>query len=193
VNKTTSFFKKILLYVLIGVIALSLLVASIKIYYTSTFYKPDEGYYIIPTEDEMRLIMHIDGYEIEMIYADEYDSLFGKITYDTSWTIWNHFAGDLYFRSDSILSARIAPKECTPTTVKMRCTNNLYCDTFYNESFEVMRNDKAIEDTIVVDIFFYDSYIIIDGMKLEKMESLGDEVLQELLRLFIDPVLDGEK
>ena len=56
-----------------------------------------------------------------------------------------------------------------------------------------MRNDAAIGDTQTINIYFFDDYITVEGERYEKMESLDDEVLGELIRLFIDPELNLDK
>ena len=186
-EKVGAFLKK----VVIGVIAVVVFVALFKIYFVYKNYVPDEGYYKIADSEDAKIYLHIDGYDIEMLYGDEYYVMFGKATYDTSWRIWQHFAGNLYFRSDSLLSAKLAPEECQPTTVKMKCTDNRYCDTLMDGDLTVMRNDAAIGDTQTIDIYFFDEYIIVEGEKYEKMKSLDDEVLGELIRLFIEPKMNG--
>ena len=177
--------------VVIGIIAVVVFVALFRIYFVYKNYVPDEGYYKIADSEEAKIYLHIDGYDIEMLYGDEYNIMFGKATYDTSWRIWQHFAGDLYFKSDNLLSAKLAPKECQPTTVRMKCTDNRYCDTFADSDFTVIRNDSAIGDTQTIDIYFFDESTIIEGEKYEKMESLDDAVLAELIRLFIEPQMNG--
>ena len=158
------------------------------------YYVPDEGYYKITDDGNVTIYLHINGGIIETLYTDEYCTLFGKATYDTTWEIWQHFAGDLYFRSDSLLSAKLAPEECHPATVKMKCTDNRYCDTLIeSDGFVVLKNEDSIGTRQTIDIYFYDDYIIVDGKKYEKMETLDNEVLGELIRLIIDPEIKGGK
>lgn len=185
-EKVSTILKK----AVIGLIAIVVFAVVFRVSFVYENYVPDEGYYKIADNEDSRIYLHINGYEVEMLYGDEYCTLFGKATYDTSWNIWQHLVGDLYFRSDSLLSAKMAPEECHPTTVRMKCTDNLYCDTLIeSDDFVVMRNDAAIGDTQTIDIYFFDEYITVEGEKYEKMESLDDEVLGELIRLFIEPEL----
>lgn len=184
----------ILKKLVIGVIAIVVLAAGFRVYFVYQNYVPEEGYYKISDNEEENIYLHINGYDIEMLYGDKYCTLFGKATYDTSWRIWQHFAGDLYFRSDSFLSAKLAPKECQPTTVRMKCIDNLYCDTLIDsDDFVVMRNEAAIGNPQTIDIYFFDEYITVEGEAYQKMESLDDEVLGELIRLIIEPEIKGGK
>ena len=189
-DKVSTILKK----VVIGIIAIIVLAVAFRITFIYENYVPDEAYYKIEDNEESRIYLHIKGYDLEMLYGDQYCTLFGKATYDTSWNIWQHLVGDLYFRSENLLSAKIAPEECQPTTVRMKCTDNLYCDTLIeSDDFVVMRNDAAIGDTQTINIYFFDDYITVEGERYEKMESLDDEVLGELIRLFIDPELNLDK
>ena len=185
-------FTQVLSKVLIGICGVAIACVLFKVYFIGTVFTPEEGYYDISTEEGVRTYLHVDGDSLEMIYSDEYNTIFGKATYKTSWQVWNHMWRDLYFREDSLLSAKLAPEECQPVTVTMKCTHNYYCDTFSNDGFDVLSYDDAVGTVVNMEIFFFDDYIITNGVTAEKMDSLEDPVLEEMIRLFIEPAFDNE-
>lgn len=182
----------VLLTIVLGIIAVAVFLVLINVYFSETIYHPVEGYYDLPTDDNNRVILYINDKTIEMIYTDEYNTVFGKASFKTNWKVWNHLIGNVFLRDNSFLSAKTAPKECVPVSVNMVCTKNYYCDVFANQGLDVCSNDESIGTAMNYTIFFFDDYIEINGEKIERKDSLGDDVLEEVIRLFIDPAIEGE-
>ncbi len=180
---------RVLIVLVVAIVILAIVVIWLRVEFISTYKEPQEGYYQIENTQFDKAYLRVENFDIEIIYSDEHVTYFGKSVFDVKWNFWEHLAGDIYFIDKSILSAKTAPASATPATITMRCIDNYV--GFNDGEFEVVKGD--FDDGIMTsEIMFYDNYITLDGVRLNKVDD-ADIVLLKLVELFIDPVIEREK
>ena len=124
-------------------------------------------------------LVFTDDWEIDLIVSDEYFTGVSRLRYDYHVRSWNNI-GNVFFKTDSLLSATIIKEDVTPVTLNMECIQARGYD--YTTTFEPDVGDLS---AMTVYAFFTNDGVIFDGMVFDKIEEL-DPVLEESMRLFLD-------
>lgn len=124
-------------------------------------------------------LVFTDDWKIDLIVSDEYFTGISRLRYDYHVHTWNNI-GNVFFKTDSLLSATFIEEDVTPVTFNMNCIQARgYNDT---TTFEPDARDIS---TMTVHAFFSNHNVNFDGIVFDKIEKL-DPVLEEMMRLFLD-------
>lgn len=124
---------------------------------------------------------------LNMILTDEYYTSITKTVFDYTYHTWDNI-GNIYFKTDSILSFTTFEEDAIPITMRMNCiqSRGFYCPLSDDEtSIITYEETENVGYTFDAEAFFYEDSVLFDGIVFDKIDAL-DPVCAELIRLFID-------
>ncbi len=124
-----------------------------------------------------------DGY-LNIIVADEYLTAIGKNSYDYNYRVWNNI-GNLYFKTDSLLSVTVFKENAIPVTIEADCVQSRGFYSNENASFATYENPDEIGVQLTSEAWFYEDSLVLDGITFQQIDDI-DLVYKEMIRLFID-------
>lgn len=127
-----------------------------------------------------------DGF-LDIIATDEYFTAINKTRYDYRYRVWNNI-GNLYFKTDSLLSATIFKENAIPITLEMKCVESRSWYTSWideDADFVTYENIDEVGTYLKSEVWFYEDSMVLDGISFPKIDDI-DPVCREMIRLFID-------
>lgn len=124
---------------------------------------------------------------LNIIATDKYFTTINKSSYDYRCHAWNNI-GNLYFKTDSLLSATIFKEDARPVTLEMECVQSRgFCSSLLDEdtNFITYENTDEIGACSESEAWFYENSLVLDGVTLQQIDAI-DPVCKEMVRLFID-------
>lgn len=194
--KKISLSPKSILFIILGIIIIPLELISFYLDIGSIVYDPRGNIYqteqVITDEYgyEQKIILiaeFTDNGLLNIISADKLFTPIEKRSFEYKLHVWENI-GNIYFKTDSLLSFTIFKENATPATMLMECIQSrVLSSSAYDEdkSFVTYENTDDIGSQLELEIKFYKNSIVLDGIKLTKINEINP-VSAELIRLFID-------
>ena len=152
-----------------------------KIYFSEQMVTNEYG----DPEKALVFLEFTENNQIHLISTTEYGSAIKKSIFDYTFHAWDHI-GDLYFKTDSLLSFTLFKDEAVPTTMRLSCVQSRGMMISMFEDDIVTYEDTEIIGTVISDeMWFYKDKIYFADMLFNQIDEI-DPVYSELIRLFID-------